>query len=638
MSAVATKKIGGDYATQLTFPAVFEEQAKRIGLTSQFYPEQRGAPVVLLKGSGIQEDYHEQKRLDANRRALNGVKDTAASTARFLSSHANYIIPKPVLGQRVFANPSNGNQADIYSNRPVFRLSGGVLRTKEGQEYGLRKLKERIPQLDAIQAAKDAFLAGMPVPPMGVGEFAISDITTKVELYGLLTLVESDVEQGVVNTETVNRSQTALKLLFSFIPVAEVSEVEETMAKVEVIQRALGGIEENYEDGQGESDAGRAMKKNVNYLKALYDRMRDYLVRMNGVLARPRKEKEKVSNVFIKSLGFAELEKMLPKLTAAEKKAVAEADARNPNADPDPMPLMDEMDRRRFLDPVFEQSDSVSSFAPSLFARLPLDDEEEAEFSRANINQARLSDDERQRLADLSGEYVDAPSSSANAAAQMSEEDRAAPMPSFADVSRGKQEALDEVVDLTVPVSRGSRIAMSSSEQAELVKLRESAQADQEALERQKEIQSNFDPRIRFMNARSLDNANIAATKAQLQSAGLFTFSKATGDAFKKYLRRKDILGPRIAILEDIEKLERKIQRREQLEAKANREPIPRPRRGPEIGDVSASASSSQDVEEPQFFTGLSSGSGKKGKGKVKRDENFFMNLLKNMRMNSVEY
>ena len=304
MSAVVTKKLGGDYATQLTFPAVFELQAKANNLASQYYPEGKNRPMELLTGSGLQQDYHEQKRLDAHRRCLNGVKDNASSMARYLSSHANYIMPKPVLGQRIFANPSNGNQADIYSSRPIWnQMSGGVLRTKEGQEWGMNKLKERIPQLDAIKAAKEAFIMGGPLP-MGERDESIgmSDVTAKVELYGLINRVEADVEQGVVSNKTVEKSQSMLKLLFGFIPNAENEEVAEVMVKIEYIKTSLTDILEEGEEGVAISDVGQAMLRNASYLENMYDKIYQYLVRMNGVLNRPRKEREKASAIFIESL------------------------------------------------------------------------------------------------------------------------------------------------------------------------------------------------------------------------------------------------------------------------------------------------------------------------------------------------
>lgn len=338
MSAITTKKLGGDYATQLTFPAVFELQAKASNLASQFYPEVRGRSMELLTGSGLQQDYHEQKRLDANRRCLNGVRDNAASMARYLSSHANYIVPKPVLGQRIYANPSNGNQADIYSSRPIQwnqSMSGGVLRTEEGQKWGMDKLKERIPQLDAIKAAKDAFLLGVPMASTGAESVGISDITTKVELYGLLNRVESDVEQGVVNNKTVEKSQSLLKLLFAWTPYGEIREVEEVMDKIEYIKRTLEGIAEQGEEGVAIGPVGEAVMKNADYLGSLYEKMFQYLTRMNGVLNRPRKEREKASSIFIKSLGFSELEKKLPSVSAKIRRQLAAAQAANPNADPD---------------------------------------------------------------------------------------------------------------------------------------------------------------------------------------------------------------------------------------------------------------------------------------------------------------
>jgi hypothetical protein len=369
MAAVLTKKPGGDYATQLTFPAVFAQQAAANHLTSQYYPEGRNRPMELLKGSGLQEDYHEQKRLDANRRCLNGVRDNAASMARFLSSHANYIMPKPVLGQRKYANPSNGNQTDIYSNRPIQwnqSMSGGVMRTTEGQQWAIGKLKERIPQLDAITAAKEAFLAGMPMGAMSAEQVGIADITAKVELYGLLNRVESDVEGSAIDKKTVEKSQSALRLMFSFIPFADVRELEEVMEKVEYIGGFLSGILTRNESASLETKLNETIMKYVEYLKNLYDKMREYLVRMNGVMNRPRKEREKASSVFIKSLGFAELDKKVPKVSEREQRALAAALAAAPGAEEDEEEEEEEEAEGGVPDlPVFRVGTSLDSLSSS---------------------------------------------------------------------------------------------------------------------------------------------------------------------------------------------------------------------------------------------------------------------------------
>jgi hypothetical protein len=406
MSAVLTKKPGGDYATQLTFPAVFAAQAKASNLASQFYPDAQSRPVVIPRGSGLQEDYHEQKRLDANRRCLNGVRDNAASTARFLSSHANYIVPKPVLSQRKYANPSNGNQADIYSSRPIQwnqPMRGGVLRTKEGQDWAIGKLKERIPQLDAITAAKEAFLMGMPMGAMGAESVGISDITTKVELYGLLTRVESDVEQDTVDKKTVDTSQSLLKLMFAFIPYADVREVEEVMESVEYIQKTLDVIAEKAADGE-QSKEKEAKLINASYLSTLYDNMRQYLVRMNGVLNRPRKEREKASSVFIKSLGFSELERKLPRLSLKVRREMAE---RDPDADPDAAPgaAPDDDDDGKYDDDEeddYARSSGLDSFGPARPPpRAPRDEEREEE-----DDDPQFSKENRDELARRSGTFL----------------------------------------------------------------------------------------------------------------------------------------------------------------------------------------------------------------------------------------
>jgi hypothetical protein len=114
----------------------------------------------------------------ANAKVLATQKHNARA---FSSPNGYYGLPPPVLGQRVFANPSMG-YLDTASARqdtgkapfsevqnpyksvfgkghgycPVdakmeeHRLSGGVLRTSVGQEWAKAKLQDRIKQFSAI--------------------------------------------------------------------------------------------------------------------------------------------------------------------------------------------------------------------------------------------------------------------------------------------------------------------------------------------------------------------------------------------------------------------------------------------------------------------------------------------------------
>jgi len=188
MSGFGTKKALGDVGVSLTFPEV--NAAARVVSESNPYGIS-GAPADLprerfVAGDDLQSAYHEQKRADANHYAM--AKVDATKRALHLWTHHGYgmTTPHPVLGQRVFANPSLGNNVDIYSNRHVIaggnngRIVGGILRTAQGQKFGHALRQERIKQLDAINNAKDAFISSAPVDdPNRVGNFVAPSVGSK---------------------------------------------------------------------------------------------------------------------------------------------------------------------------------------------------------------------------------------------------------------------------------------------------------------------------------------------------------------------------------------------------------------------------------------------------------------------------
>ena len=183
MAAVTTKKPGADIGVELTFPAVFQEVYADSGESMRYAPTFPLAPPPFREAQDLQGAYHEQKRRDAHHMVMAGVGATKAAEARMLASHANYFgMPKPVLSQRVFANPSLGNQPGAIdsarrtmpgSTAPFHcisaasasggasacgscyesQLTGGVLRTLQGQEWAAKKLQARVKQLDAIDSA-----------------------------------------------------------------------------------------------------------------------------------------------------------------------------------------------------------------------------------------------------------------------------------------------------------------------------------------------------------------------------------------------------------------------------------------------------------------------------------------------------
>jgi hypothetical protein len=418
------------------------------------------------------------------------------------------------------------------------------------------KLRERIPQLDAIKAAKEAFLMDMPMGPVAAEQVGVSDITAKVELYNLLSRVESDVEQGVVSitNKTVEKSQSVLRLLFAFIPYADTNEVEEVMEKVEYIIGFLSGITLG-----AQSDVGEDVMKNADYLSNLYELMREYLVRMNGVLGRPRKEREKASAVFIKSLGFSELEKRQPVFSAKEKRAMEAAEAANPNADPDEEEEEEIIRPAVPVVPVVRVGDSLGSldsfrrFAPFADSR-PIDDEKEAEFDK----DVRQSDEFRQGVYLGSVPLGKAERSTGSDSAQMIVQEEV----SEEEIQRrlAMPEAASSVESAPPKVKKGPRMPSGRPSVAVVSPLTD---AERETLEKNtREISNNVKYRKKLIKAvedgviSSAGFINNLDEVAAWLKANKLTEVALTGANLKGYV--KAMFGKRVALIEETQRLREK--------------------------------------------------------------------------------
>ena len=351
MSAYGTKKPGADFAQQLTFPHIFAEEVApgNVG----YYPEAPIQNEVLYPSHTLQGIYHQQKMEDAHRRALNGVADTQRATDRFLHSHAGYYnMPKAVLGQRKFANPSNGNQADIYNNRNVsfavaptvwssYRpegLSGGVLYTAEAQKWGRQKLRDRVPQLDAINAEREAFVSGLPVQGT-VGQTepeGIEGSKVKLEIVATLRAILASVSAGKADAIAWSDTLKFMRLFFRWTPSAPEEELKEILEYFDEIEEGLIGLQEVGEDGRNADDLFRdRIAPNVDIMLEDFQKLREYLTKMiaspvqgvgiryrpdgtaepvetqgvENMTAKSLKERKALSANLIKSIGFTTLKR-----------------------------------------------------------------------------------------------------------------------------------------------------------------------------------------------------------------------------------------------------------------------------------------------------------------------------------------
>jgi hypothetical protein len=228
-------------------------------------------------------------------------------------------MPKAMLGQRKFANPSNGNQSDIYAARydqmrGAGEMTGGVLRTMKGQEYGRSKLRGRIDQLNAIAEAKQGFLAGMPVdesitPQLVEQGFPEPEgIKAKTELLGAINQFRSAVLSDNLDRIAISDFYKSIKLLFRVATVADQEELGDLLEAFDEVQEVL---RRNPDFTMLNEQSGA-----FGVFVRLVDKIRDYIEAMlagiggdveEGKQSMSLKDRKTLSASLIRSLGLTKL-------------------------------------------------------------------------------------------------------------------------------------------------------------------------------------------------------------------------------------------------------------------------------------------------------------------------------------------
>lgn len=340
MSAYGTKKALGDFYQQMSFPAVYSEFYSEHHYPLSYSADQPMIETKLPMGGDIQAQYHEQKRRDANQMVYAGLEANRIAEYKYLNGHQGYFgLPPPVRSQRIYANPSNGNQSDIYSARPspFESLHGGVLRTAEGQSYGKRKLKARAQQIGNIQAAKAAFLTGevmaqQPSPiitetmvEQGIpSEMSVS----KMNMINIIDEIDAAIESGSFGALDARRLNEMLPLLFR-------EAVSMTRQELEDVIQSLDGMvyELRMAYIADEPAVDKDMKqetelRNEGYLNLTYEvitRALEYTKMMYKIANQSPKDRRDASKNFVKALGFTTLTRgkqptLRKALTKAEEK------------------------------------------------------------------------------------------------------------------------------------------------------------------------------------------------------------------------------------------------------------------------------------------------------------------------------
>lgn len=314
MAAIATKKRGGDRAVQLTFPLNFQ---KAYDLPLSYFPSYEGHSIDLMVGADFQSEYHEQKRLEADQSVMNGLQARRTADKKLLTGVHNYHLPKPVLGQRKFANPSNGAYETSSARRDngvgapyrlveegrsgAGELRGGV-RTNEGYAFYRQQLDRRISQLDRMNALAQGYAVELG------SEYRTEDNTrqgsaNKVEFFVYLRALLDSVATGDLTRFTFENIKEFLSLLFRFAPEATAEDFNDMIGPKEGL---LNEIVELLRDGLSPDPEGERIGNEL-YAKTTLEymtRAREYVTQMARNVYRQPNERKALSKNLIRSLGF----------------------------------------------------------------------------------------------------------------------------------------------------------------------------------------------------------------------------------------------------------------------------------------------------------------------------------------------
>jgi hypothetical protein len=266
IGAIATEKVQSD-ALNLGFPSAYESVYAAKHLPLRFFPTAQSASSVWA-GNDLQSKIHESRKRDADYMARAKVISTQHSRVRFVGTpHGRGDQPHPRLAQRVFANPSNGayetsSGRQDHTDAPFSyrgggdyesrHLTGGVLRSAQGQAFGKQVLMDRIKQLDDIGRASQEFASGSMSDNglnLGTDSMVMSNFPQAggIELNLLLQSIIDSTRGGDMGGEHLNRVDMAncykaITLIFRTVPRLQNDEITDILAKVDLVLTNIQGL------------------------------------------------------------------------------------------------------------------------------------------------------------------------------------------------------------------------------------------------------------------------------------------------------------------------------------------------------------------------------------------------------------
>ena len=324
MSAVVSSNQPRDMRfIQLGFPAVFSEYYAESGRpTAYFGAAIHGVPMEA-DGDSVQDQYQVQKRLDAKRGVLNRIANNAAIQSNLSQNGGLPQYVKPELSQRRFANPSMGAFADIYSARPQMvgaggsesnfdsHLSGGVLRTAQGQRWIKNVLQERANQLNVIDSDVAKFTSyKAPEFAETQQEKAISQglseaagIKLHLELSALLSGFATAIQAGDYSRFALNDLFKFLQILFRVGATSTADELNDLLSVIDELMGDVRGVLSGEQGPDGHEIVGKDYLF-LGTIQTIMTQAREYLKRMIGAVTKSPKDRKAASRNAVKNLKF----------------------------------------------------------------------------------------------------------------------------------------------------------------------------------------------------------------------------------------------------------------------------------------------------------------------------------------------
>jgi hypothetical protein len=313
MAAMATKKPNGDRGVQLTFPMNFQA-AFNGGIG--YFPNEYGPPMELMLGKAFQSEYHEEKRAYANQSVMNGIQNKRSAERKLLTGPHNYHLPKPVLGQRRFANPSVGALSFSSSRRDQIgspwttieavddldmgtELRGGVVTSREGYDFYKQQLNNRIGELNNINAVAQGF--SVPAgQSMATYDNTKNGPISKINLFIYIRALGDSVVEGDLSRFSFENLKEMITMMATFVPSATNDDINDMMDECDTMLESLRAYEPDVAETTDKQEYAATLKM---YL----EKINNYLDEMLRNINMSPMDKQTLSRSLMVSLKFDKL-------------------------------------------------------------------------------------------------------------------------------------------------------------------------------------------------------------------------------------------------------------------------------------------------------------------------------------------